>query len=178
MKDLLGKYLMRWRIRVVFPYIRGRLLDVGCGTNDLVAKYKNNSIGVDIYQWGKVDFVVKDSAKLPFDDEEFDTVTVIAALNHIRNRSQVLREIYRVLKRDGRLVITMIPPAVSRVWHILRRHWDADQKERGMGEGEVFGLTLKEIHDLLTEAKFYVLSEKTFMFGVNRITVAEKKQNL
>jgi len=161
---------------VVFPHIRGRLLDLGCGINVLVGKYKKDSIGVDVYQWGKVDLVVEDSAELPFEDGVFDTVTVIAALNHIRNRAEVLQEVHRVLKCDGRLIITMIPPGVSRVWHILRKHWDADQKERGMGEGEVFGLTLKDIHGLLAGAGFLVLFEKKFMLGVNRITVAGKKQ--
>lgn len=181
MKDQLGIYLMNWRIRAVFPYIRGRLLDVGCGTNALAVRYKNRSaddgIGVDVYQWGDVDFIIKDSAKLPFDNKSFDTVTIIAALNHIRNRSEVLCEAHRVLKRDGRLIITMLPPGISRIWHGLRRHWDADQKERGMMDGEVFGLTEKDINNLLSEAEFHVLFVKTFMFGLNRITVAAKRNN-
>jgi len=178
MKDLLGKYLMYWRIRAVFPHIRGRLLDLGCGTNELVAKYKKNSMGIDVYQWGKVDLIVKDSAKLPFKDEDFDTITIIAALNHIPNRPEVLREVYRVLKPNGRFIITMIPPGISRFWHILRRRWDADQRGRGMGPGEVFGFTSKDIRGLLSVAGFSVLFEKKFMFGVNRVTVAEKSRGL
>lgn len=162
---------------MVLPHIRGRLLDIGCGTNELVAKYQNDGIGVDIYQWGRVDLVVGDSSKLPFNDGVFDTVTIIAALNHIRNRCQVLQEAHRILKSDGRLIITMIPPTISRLWHILRSHQDSDQKERGMGDGEVFGLIIKDVRVLLAESKFYVLFEKRFMLGVNSITVAQKKEN-
>jgi len=77
------KILLRWRVRMVLPHIRGRLLDIGCGTNLLVRPYDGEGIGVDVYQWGDVDLVVEDSAKLPFESGEFDTVTIISAINHI-----------------------------------------------------------------------------------------------
>ena len=71
----------------------------------------------------------------------FDTVTIIAALNHIPNRAAVINECRRVLRPGGRVVITMLTPRTSRVWHWLRAPWDADQRERGMQPGEVFGFT-------------------------------------
>jgi len=36
----------------MLPHIRGRLLDIGCGTNKLVKSYMGEGIGVDVYQWG------------------------------------------------------------------------------------------------------------------------------
>lgn len=59
MKDKLGKFLMEWRIRTVIPHIKGRLLDIGCGTNQLVKTYKGEGVGVDVYQWGYVDLIVE-----------------------------------------------------------------------------------------------------------------------
>jgi hypothetical protein len=61
MKDTLGSYLLNWRIKAVLPHIHGRLLDIGCGTNDLVKSYKGEGVGIDVYQWGDVDLVVDDS---------------------------------------------------------------------------------------------------------------------
>lgn len=174
MKDALGKFLVKWRVRTVLPYVKGRLLDIGCGTNELVRVY-GNGVGVDVYPWGTVDIVVENSAHLPFDDGSFDTVTIIAALNHIPNRQEVLREAHRVLRRDGRIIVTMIPPHLSKLWHFFRRPWDADQKERGMVHGEVFGFTGEEVRGLLKEAGFDVILEKTFMFYINCVTVAKKK---
>lgn len=175
MKDRLGKCLMNWRIRKALPYVNGFLLDVGCGTNDLIKKYDGKGIGADVYQWGDVDVLIDDSGSLPFNNNAFNTVTIIAALNHIKNRTMLLSETHRVLKNQGRLILTMIPPRISKIWHFLRRPWDVDQRARGIGEGEVFGLTAKEIRSFLKNAGFEILSENRFMFGINRIFVSQKK---
>lgn len=173
MKDLLGRFLLNWRVRTVLPHIRGYLLDIGCGTNALVKQYSGEGIGVDVHQWGDVDLVIDDTAKLPFECETFDTITIIAALNHIPNRGEVLLEAHRVLKETGRIIVTMIPPKISRTWHFVRKPWDVDQKERGMKSGEVYGLTPKAVHHLLREAGFDILLERTFMLGINHITIGE-----
>jgi len=178
MKDPLGKFLMNWRLRKVFRHIRGHLLDIGCGTNELVKSYKGEGIGVDVYQWGDVDLVVNNTANLPFEGETFDTVTITAALNHIPNRSEVLVEAHRVLRRTGIIIITMIPPMISRVWHFLRKPWDSDQQERGMKSGEVFGLKPQVVRHLLSESGFDILFEKRFMLGINRMTVAKKRESI
>ncbi|KXK53966.1 MAG: UbiE/COQ5 methyltransferase [Chlorobi bacterium OLB5] len=46
------------------------------------------------------------SERLPFNKETFDAVYCIDAINHLKNRDKVLKEIYRVLKPGGRLVYT------------------------------------------------------------------------
>ena len=168
---------MKWRIRVVIPHIRGRLLDIGCGTNQLVKNYKGEGIGVDVYQWGSVDFVVEDSSKLPFNDQEFDTVTFIASFNHIPYRLAVLKEAFRVLKKDGIIIITILPPFISKIWHIIRKPWDADQKERGMKNGEVYGLKQKEIEFLFKKSNFFICYKTRFMMGINSLIVGCKKQS-
>ena len=34
--DFIGDLLLDWRIRAVYPYINGKLLDLGCGLNYLI----------------------------------------------------------------------------------------------------------------------------------------------
>lgn len=181
MKDALGGYLERVRVHRVLPHVRGTLLDVGCGANRLVAAYRERagdtaaareSLGVDVHPWPGVDAVVHDTRELPFAAGSFDTVTIIAALNHIPYRQQALAEVRRVMADDGRLVLTMIPPGISRLWHLLRRPWDDDQVERGMAEGEVYGLTREQVRRLIDGAGLRVVHEESFMLGVNRLTVA------
>ncbi|MGD8628518.1 MAG: methyltransferase domain-containing protein [bacterium] len=176
MRDRIGRFVIAWRTRVVLPHIRGRLLDVGCGLNELVKAYTGEGTGVDVYQWGDVDLVVEDAGDLPFEDGEFDTVTVVAALNHIPNRADALAEAYRVLRSGGRIIVTMIPAPVGRVWHFARKPWDADQMERGMGPGELHGLSRGEVHRLLKGAGFRISSEERFMLGLNLMTIATKPQ--
>jgi ubiquinone/menaquinone biosynthesis C-methylase UbiE len=174
MRDILGKCLVNLRVKNVLPYLKGDLLDIGCGTNELVRRYGKGT-GVDVYQWGDVNLVVEDTANLPYEEESFDTVTIIAALNHIPNREGVLKEANRLLRKDGIIVITMIPPTISRVWHFLRRPWDADQKERGMVLGEVFGFKQDEVRRMIENAGFKIVLEKPFMLNINKITVAKKR---
>ena len=173
MRDPVGLFLMRWRIRVVLPHVRGRLLDIGCGLNALVRNY-GNGIGCDVYDWGDVQCLVEDTADLPFEDQSFDTVTIIAALNHIPNRMDVLTDANRVLAPNGRLIVTMIPPRISAIWHKIREPWDDDQSERGMADGEVYGLTHKQTRNLIENASFSVEDELPFMFWINRLGISRK----
>ena len=121
------------RTLAALAHCRGRLLDIGCGEgNQLVRSYPGPGVGVDVFGWPGID-ILCDTARLPFPDAAFQTVTLLATLNHIPNREDVLRECHRVLTPDGRLLVTMIGPFLGRVRHRLA-WWDADQTERTRAE--------------------------------------------
>lgn len=104
----------------------GRVLDVACGSGGpalRIAEIKGCHVdGVDIHaeavQRGReaaslkglsesVRFHRADAgAGLPFEDESFDALICIDAINHLPDRRRVLREWRRVLKPEGRLVFT------------------------------------------------------------------------
>ncbi len=170
MHDALGEALADRRVKAVMPYVRGRLLDVGCGSNHLVRKYANG-IGVDVHPWPGADRIVSNSASLEYEAHSFDTVTIVAALNHIPNRDAVLHECRRLLRPGGRVVITMLTPVTSRIWHWLRSPWDADQRERGMRPGEVYGFTPAQVVELFRKCGFTLCSQTRFMLGFNRVYV-------
>jgi SAM-dependent methyltransferase len=170
MHDALGEVLARRRVRAVLPHISGRLLDVGCGFNRLVRNYANG-VGVDVHPWPGADVIVADTATLQFESASFDTVTIIAALNHIPNRVAVLAECRRLLRPGGRVVITMLTPRTSRIWHWLRAPWDADQRDRGMQPGEVFGFTSAQLLEMFNRAGFTLLVHERFMLGFNSVYV-------
>ena len=166
-------FIEKWRIAAVLELLNGKILDIGCQYNHLVGNY-GNGVGVDIYPWAGIDVLIEDSSKLPFKDESFDTVTIIAALNHIPNRKACIRDVHRVLKNDGVLIITMITPTVSKIWHKVIYRWDEDQHERGMIAGEVWGFTKKEMVELFTKNKFTIVSINPFMLGFNTIYIFRK----
>jgi len=170
----LMNYLERRRIEMTLAHVKGRLLDIGCGNNRLVRTY-GNGIGVDVYPWEGVDLVVQDSAKLPFPDKSFDTVSFVACLNHIPNRREVLREARRVLTDDGVVLATMIPPRISRLWHLVNAPWDTDQSERGMQPGEVYGLTSRQMRRLFAETGFELIEQHRFILWLNSLYVARKR---
>lgn len=164
------------RFEMVMREVRGKLLDIGCGENRFVLGYRTaggEGIGVDVHPWKNVDSVIPDTSQLPFDNGSFDTVTFIASLNHIPCREKVLKEAYRVLAPGGRVVITMLTPGISRIWHAYA-FWDKDQHERGMKEGEVWGMTKKDVEMMLREAKFVMEKHRRFSWGLNNIYVGKK----
>lgn len=161
------------RIDAVLPFCTGRLLDVGCGENFLVQRY-GHGVGVDVLEWRGVDVRVE-TCYLPFQDESFDTITLLASLNHISRRDPVLEECRRVLKPGGRIVISMIGPIVGWVNHrILVGWWDPDIHERGIAEGEVWGMPQQQVRKVIRDGGFILEQEIPFFYHINRLYIARK----
>ena len=127
------------------------------------------ALGIDMHPREGVDTLIEDAGKLPFDDGSFDTVTCLAALNHIPNRLEFLKESHRILSLDGQIIVTMIPHGISKIWHGLRKPWDPDQHERGMEEGEEFGFSPAQMSELFRQAGFALSETRRFMLGINAI---------
>jgi ubiquinone/menaquinone biosynthesis C-methylase UbiE len=166
------------RVAMAQGRCRGLLLDIGCGTNELARRYRSRqgmAIGVDIHPWPGTD-VVCDTTRLPFPDGHFDTVLMLACLNHVplSKRIQVLQEARRVLKGEGQLLITMINPVVGFFSHPIRRRYDLDQLERGIGEEEAKGLWEKEVKALLAKSRLRLTQAIPFVFGLNCLYVVGK----
>ncbi len=165
------------RINISLQHISGKLLDIGCGSNRLLRKYLEaggKGEGVDVFDWGQNDVIlVEELSTLPFEDNSYDTVSIIACLNYFVNRDRVLKEAHRVLKEDGKLVLTMVSPQIMRVWNIYK-FWDRGVNHIGKMEGEALGFSRKEMRTLLEEARFVISYIKSFSWSLNSLYVAEK----
>jgi SAM-dependent methyltransferase len=161
--DIIGYILSEWRMRAVLPYVTGTLMDLACGDNRLVKKYGSGT-GVDITNYKNIDVLCNDFSDLPFAGEEFDTVTILAALNYFENPREVLAEISRILKPDGTLLVTFLNQDVSRLWHSV--------KERRSTPRPAFNEA--ELTDCLKDAHMRIVQKRRFMFGVNTIYFIKK----
>lgn len=61
----------------------------------------------------------EDLTQLSFPDGRFDAVVALDVLEHIANYGQALSEMYRVLRKGGRLIVTA-PFAINSDVHIVR----------------------------------------------------------
>ncbi len=83
---------------------QSKLLDLGSGDGSFVNVCRNNeidAIGLD----GSSNEINFENDKLKFENETFDMVTLISVIEHINNPSNILKEIFRILKKKGILII-------------------------------------------------------------------------
>ncbi|KJL37471.1 Ubiquinone/menaquinone biosynthesis C-methyltransferase UbiE [Microbacterium terrae] len=69
-------------------------------------------------------FVQADATDLPFDDAEFDTVTMSFGLRNVNDPKKALRELLRVTKPGGRLVVCEFSHPPSAVFNGLYRFYN------------------------------------------------------
>ncbi|WP_271599822.1 class I SAM-dependent methyltransferase [Bradyrhizobium sp. CCBAU 45384] len=173
------------RYAAVLPQLRGRVLDIGAGDNALIRLYRHrllrsakddagadDSVGVDVVDWGGDTLKIASSDSLPFEAESFDTVAFVACLNHIPERIGALKEAHRVLKPGGLLVATMIGRLIGDVGHAI--WWYSEDKHRDVAEGEVMGIDKTEMLQLLEQAGFREVSVKRFVYGMNYLYLATR----
>ena len=86
------------------PYLKGRVLDVGCGLQPHKGYFKDY-VGIDFLKYFPT--VAADARFLPFSDASFDSVICMEVLEHINNPPAVFNEIVRVLKIGGIVYITV-----------------------------------------------------------------------
>ncbi len=165
------------RFAAVLPQMRGRCLDIGAGDNVLLRLYESRggssgNIGVDVVDWGGGCVLVPSADRLPFPDASFDTVTFVACLNHIVERAGALAEAHRLLRPGGQVVLTMIGRFLGELGH--RLWWYSEDKHRDEVEGETGGLDPAEMITLLHEAGFVNQRQSSFVYGLNRLYIAER----
>jgi ubiquinone/menaquinone biosynthesis C-methylase UbiE len=97
---------------------RGSTLDCGCNDGTFIHAVKvggNKTIGIDIIPinierahilYPEDEFYIMDVEDLKFSEESFDTVVFTETIEHMVNPRKALREIHRVMHRNGRLLCT------------------------------------------------------------------------
>ena len=116
-----------------------RVLDVAGGTGDMALAFARQvgpdgqvwltDINETMLQYGRdrlldkgvlLPVMVCDAEKLPFPDDYFDRVIVSFGLRNMTHKEEALREMHRVLKQGGKLLVLEF----SKVWKPLQNLYD------------------------------------------------------
>lgn len=188
-EQLLEPVLRKIRINKVLPVIKSykkcNLLDVGCGWEAKLLRevedFIEEGVGIDfkapkIAEKKVKTFKVQLNSNLPFEDSSFHVVTMLAVLEHLEFPEKIVAEIYRVLKPEGALVLT-----VPSVWSkpvleflsfkvgIVNPDEIRDHKKY-YNKSELFKLFQKS--GLIVEEHYY------FQFGMNNFCKVTKPQKV
>jgi len=126
------------KVKNIMPFIlpvRGkRLLEVGCGWggfcinfNDLGANVTGLDFSSELLKVAKdlsgdrkIKYVKASLYAMPFERGSFDVVVALDCFEHITDLRSALKECWRVLKDDGKLVIYC--PTDHHIFEIMRKH--------------------------------------------------------
>jgi SAM-dependent methyltransferase len=115
--------LLKGALVDVAPMAHGRLLDVGCGAKpyeEIFAPHVTEYVGIEYRETfsdtaastvaegagGKGPDHYYDGTRMPFEDGAFDTVVSFQVLEHTPDPEGLLREMARVTKKGGLLILT------------------------------------------------------------------------
>lgn len=198
----------RWR-RLAINLIDNspeKILDIATGTADFAIAAINLNpkkiIGIDIskqmIEIGKekikrnnisnmIDLKVADSENIPFPDNYFDAITIGFGVRNFENLELAMTEAYRVLKKNGCIVI--MEPSIKNN-KVLKAFFRLYFKTIVTNIGYLFSKnfsaynylseSVKEFADsnaflkILSDANFKECSHKTFSFGVIDLYFAKK----
>lgn len=147
------------------------VLDVGCGTGSYMialAKMGRKCYGIDPFydvsllearrkaleEKVGVSLCQGVGENLPFKGETFDTVLCISTLQHVSDQQETLREIGRVLKNKGLLLVSI--PTVRNISTLFRR--------MKIPEHFTKGFDMEGFREILVDNGFRILEMKGYGF--------------
>jgi 2-polyprenyl-3-methyl-5-hydroxy-6-metoxy-1,4-benzoquinol methylase len=174
----------RWKAKITREHPRVRactsLLDVGCGDGSLLralGKRGARLCGVDIADHAVANLAASgiegwsvdlDSGRLPFEDESFEVVTCYDVLEHLFDPRALLREIRRVLRRDG-LALLCVPNTLNAFNRLLFLLGDyVDIMDTSHRSDEMFSnhirLFSKRLFEKFVTSEGFTIEERHYYF--------------
>ena len=174
-QGLLSPYLRKARLDAARPWLRGRVLDIGCGTGALAewcsdrdyVGFDADSSSLSMARLSRPNHRFVEQIPL---QEEFDTVAALAVIEHLVDPDVELKKWSSRLAPHGRVVLT----TPHRAFHTVH--------EIGAKLG-VFSLSAAEEHEemfdrkslyrLATQCGLKPIKYERFLWGANQLFVAE-----
>lgn len=144
--------------------VSGLVLDIGCGFGygSKILNKNSSVVSIDIsgnallYAKSKYpgpSYLRGDAQILPFKDACFDSIVAFEVIEHVDNGTNLLKEIYRVLKKGGILILSS-PNALllNKIRHLISSN-DMKKPENPYHKHEY---TFKELVLLLKSTRFVI----------------------
>lgn len=179
-------------MKMVSKLTRGAILDIGCGRAEIIhylqKEESTNYVGIDSNKelisdlkkrYSPVAFypIDVDEERLPpfVTGSKFDTILLLAVIEHLRKPERMLKEALSILREGGRLIITTATPTGERIHNVLaiigftskkavEEHYRAAQPS----------YSHRDLLDLSLPLGYDVEIFQKFEFGFNQLLVLRK----
>jgi len=175
-------YLFSWiRQKKILKHVIPckKLLDVGCGEEYYLLKSLRKKVdllyGVDSDVESKNDeniYITREYLvdKLPYSPNKFNIVIMAAVLEHLEYPIEILREVYRVLTKNGELILTTPDPNADKLLKIFRMLKLSELDE----ENHKYYFSISDLHKIPSEIGYKDIRIYPFEFGLNKLVIAKK----
>jgi len=183
--SLLGASIRATRTRMVEPYIRGDVLEIGCNDAATLVRHQERLgryVGTDIdpealdrarARFPGRQFVLNDIDVEPLGFKaEFDVVLMVALIEHILNQRQLLEQCHDALRPGGRLVITTPTPFGNDIVHRIGAKLGLFA--RTVADHHVVIYSRRRLQAAAAMTGFTVEEHRYFQLGCNQIAVLKK----
>ena len=175
----LSPFLRRQRFKAALPYIRGSVLDIGCGTGDLAQYFDSeNYYGYDIDK-DSIEIARKKfpnhcfNSTLPSKNKRFLTVVSLAVIEHVPSSFDFLFELRDYLCDDPYARIVCTTPHPSFEWfHDLGAFFGLFSKHANEEHEEL--LDRKKLYEAGKKSKLYIIEYNRFLYYANQLVVYKK----
>lgn len=154
--EVSNQYLIRLRKNILGNWAKGRCLEVGAGTGEISEFISQNHevVATDIapkmveeIKKRGIEAYICDAEKLPFEDSSFDSVIAAELIFYLDNQDKFLSEAYRILKPEGRLLISCASNFPVKIYDRVRKCLRALGIRKGMYFNE------DTLHEFMTPPK-------------------------
>ncbi|MDO8638382.1 MAG: methyltransferase domain-containing protein [Candidatus Daviesbacteria bacterium] len=177
--DMALKRRARRIIEEINPQSNEKIIDLGCGTGYYLYLFNNLPVNLKLTGFDfdkkaldeaktmlsdeKIDFVLGDMHKISFKNNSFDKAVSSEALEHLKDDTQALREVFRILKPGGTLVVSVPSINYPFLWDpinwVLQHFFNTHIKTgffSGFWSGHIRLYFLKDLKDKFEKAGFKV----------------------
>jgi 2-polyprenyl-3-methyl-5-hydroxy-6-metoxy-1,4-benzoquinol methylase len=176
MSDQITGFLSPWlrdrRLKMVRPYVQGRVLDYGCGVGVLAEMCKPDFyLGVDIDK-ESIGIAKRTYPHFRFEYEvpeagNFDTIVGLAVIEHLSNPVALLEKFKLILEPEGCVVLTT-PHPLFRGLHDFGSKIGLFSPDND--EHEQF-IDYRLMEEIATRAGLVIKEYKRFLLGANQLFV-------
>ncbi len=187
-----AQYLSKKRAEMAKPWLKGDVLDIGCGGEYSLTHFLDagqHYVGVDIqeeliqrlrqtkpsYEFHCID-VDRENELVSTINSQFDTVVLLAVIEHLRHPQAVISQCRSLLKDGGTLIMTT--PAVwgDKLVRFIEAALGVKHEEIEKYSPHLIIFNEQTLRNLLTsENKFSVRYYKRFELGLNQLIIASKE---